>query len=197
MADSKLTSLTALVGTQVEQTADVLPIVDNSATQTKKILVSEMSSALCVIGTPVATTSGTQVTIASGIPSWAKRIIICLAGVSTSGTNYLTLSPSSIGGGISGASGTRSAEISNVFFFPITQVNIAARSYSGAVTFTKEKLSAETWAMRGIIAQDSGAAGIHYSAGRTVSGQQLSSIFLGTNGGVDTFDAGEVNIQYE
>lgn len=46
MANAKISSLTALTGAGVDATADVLPIVDTSATTTKKILVEELGIAL-------------------------------------------------------------------------------------------------------------------------------------------------------
>src|SRR5690348_2218752 len=42
---------------------------------------------LITIGTPVATTSGTSVSLSTSIPSWAKRITLLFNGVSTNGTD--------------------------------------------------------------------------------------------------------------
>ncbi len=42
MADTKISALTALLGTNVDKAADFLAIVDTSVTTTKKILVSEL-----------------------------------------------------------------------------------------------------------------------------------------------------------
>ena len=46
MADTKISALTALTGASVDTAADVLPIVDTSATTTKKILIDELRIAL-------------------------------------------------------------------------------------------------------------------------------------------------------
>src|SRR3954469_8844328 len=46
MSDTKISALTALAGASVDATADVLPIVDTSATTTKKILVEELGIAM-------------------------------------------------------------------------------------------------------------------------------------------------------
>lgn len=46
MADTKISGLTALTGANVTSADDVLPIVDTSATQTKKITVDELDTAL-------------------------------------------------------------------------------------------------------------------------------------------------------
>ena len=49
MADSKISALTALVAADVVST-DVLPIVDISATTTKKITVSSLADSIAAIG---------------------------------------------------------------------------------------------------------------------------------------------------
>lgn len=48
MADSKISALTALTGANVQTSADVLAIVDNSVTTTKKILAGELAAAIGV-----------------------------------------------------------------------------------------------------------------------------------------------------
>ena len=49
MADKKITALTALTGADTAST-DVFPIVDVSATETKKITAEELAAAIAVIG---------------------------------------------------------------------------------------------------------------------------------------------------
>lgn len=46
MADTKISALTALAGTDVSTSTDVLPIVDTSVATTKKILVDELRIAM-------------------------------------------------------------------------------------------------------------------------------------------------------
>lgn len=46
MADTKISGLNSLTGSDVTTSTDVLPIVDTSATETKKILVDELGIAL-------------------------------------------------------------------------------------------------------------------------------------------------------
>jgi len=46
MADKKISDLTALVAAGVDAAADVLPIVDASATETKKITVASLKTAV-------------------------------------------------------------------------------------------------------------------------------------------------------
>lgn len=49
MADKKITDLTALTGANTAST-DVFPVVDVSATETKKITAAELAAAIAVIG---------------------------------------------------------------------------------------------------------------------------------------------------
>ena len=49
MADKKITALTALTGANTAST-DVFPIVDVSATETKKITAAELAAAIAAIG---------------------------------------------------------------------------------------------------------------------------------------------------
>lgn len=49
MADKKITALTALTGANTAST-DVFPVVDVSATETKKITAAELAAAIAVIG---------------------------------------------------------------------------------------------------------------------------------------------------
>ena len=50
MADQKISALTALTGVNVDSAADVLVIVDDSVTETKKILVSEIAGPIAFSG---------------------------------------------------------------------------------------------------------------------------------------------------
>ena len=59
MSDTKISALNALTGANVTVSTDVFAIVDTSAGETKKILVTEMADAIHVIGTEQASTSGT------------------------------------------------------------------------------------------------------------------------------------------
>ncbi len=49
MADTKTSALTALTGANVEPAADVMAVVDNSTTTTKKILIQELFNALTTL----------------------------------------------------------------------------------------------------------------------------------------------------
>ena len=49
MADKKITALTALTGASTAS-ADVFPVVDVSATETKKITATELATAITTLG---------------------------------------------------------------------------------------------------------------------------------------------------
>ena len=79
MADLKISQLTALVAAGVDAAADVLPIVDTSAVQTKKITVANLKTAVApdlsayaplasptFTGTPSLPTGTTGVTQSAG-----------------------------------------------------------------------------------------------------------------------------------
>ena len=68
MADSKITALTALTGANVVPAVDVLPIVDVSADETKKITVSEL-----LIGMGV-TASAAELNILDGVTRTATQL---------------------------------------------------------------------------------------------------------------------------
>lgn len=151
------------------------------------------------LGTEVATTSGTTVDF-TGIPAWAKQININLVGVSTSGTSALLLQIGDAGGventGYTSGAGSRGNDTYAATGFALTQVNVAARNYSGSVTICLENASAFTWCSSGVIAADSGSGAIHFSAGSKSTSAALDRLRLTTVNGTDTFDAGAVNISY-
>ena len=60
---AKISVLTSLLGADVDQEADLLCIVDTSANETKKILVSEIGT---ILGGPT-TPGGSSVTVENGI----------------------------------------------------------------------------------------------------------------------------------
>lgn len=156
-------------------------------------------------GTAVATTSGTTASF-TGLPTGIKRITFQLKDVSTNGTSTyeLQLSTSTtfktsgyegVAVNSSGASSTAAAGAG----LPITVNAVAADTYKGMVILTRESSSANTWAYSGQIAVESATntpAEFYQSAGWVSLAGALDGIRLTTTSG-DTFDGGEVNIQYE
>jgi len=156
------------------------------------------------LGTDVATTSGTAIDF-TGIPSWAKRIIVMFNAVSTSGiSNYLL----QIGSGSvlttgydSAASSFNSVNVGSTIGFILTAGNVVvASTVSGAVVLVGINPSTNTWVSSGNISNTAspptnGAS--HLSGGNRALSGALDRIRITTVNGSDTFDAGSINIMYE
>lgn len=152
-----------------------------------------------LVGTAsVATTSGTSFDI-SGIPSWAKRVVVNFVGVSLSGTDDLLVrlgtgtsgSPVIVSTGY-GATTVRSgnAGITSTSGFPLA-LGGSTRVFSGQLILTT--LGANVWASSHCGKNDgnsvTGGGDVTLSAALT----QIRLLATGSN----TFDAGSINIQYE
>lgn len=153
-----------------------------------------------VLGTATATTSGTSKDY-TGIPTWAKRVVVMLSGVSTNGTSPKMLK---VGSGSIAGSGYLSATT-----FLLNGAGVAVTNYTdgfslggnsasdvihGAVTFTH--MGSNIWICHGSIGFSSGAA-VALVGGSITLGGALDRIRLTTQGGTDAFDAGSFNIIYE
>ncbi len=198
MANQKISALTAITGANVEQLADVLPIVDTSVATTKKILVSELSQAMLLNGTAQATTSGTAKDFT--IPAWAKRIAVNLAGVSTNGSSpyLIQIGSGSVantgyaGSGAFIASGSTGVSNSTVGFLAVNSP-APSNEFSGTVTLTLLDSATNTWSASGAVG-DNGADCFFVGGSKALSGV-LDRVRFTTLNGTDTFDAGLVNVQ--
>ena len=152
-------------------------------------------------GTAQASTSGTSIDF-TGIPSWARRITVMFAGVSTSGTsNYLL----QIGAGSLDVSGyistsgilvtTSYASGSSTAGFLLTGSGPeAAALHSGVSVITL--LGGNTYTHFGNLGAILNSRSFSNSGSKTLGGT-LDRIRITTANGTDTFDAGSVNILYE
>lgn len=200
MADTKVSALTALTGANVEMDADVFPIIDNSVTTTKKILVSELVAAMGRQGTLSTTTGGTAISFTS-IPAWAKEITISWVGLSSNGTSQWIVQIGDSGGyensGYEANAGYRANETNGTDGFPITApAPVAASVYSGSLTIILQDAATFMWVVAaGIGASVSGAPA--FFQGYKALSAALDRIQITTSGGVNTFDVnGGVNIRY-
>lgn len=152
--------------------------------------------------TAQASTSGTSIDF-TGIPSWAKRITIMLAGVSTNGSSDLlvqlgsgstpTYVTSSIyAGGVSNYNSTS--------YLPFTTGFLVSRGVDATYLFSGQiiinNISSNTWVESSAIFVSNNNAGA-WGAGSVPVGALLTAIRLTTVTGTSTFDAGTVNIIYE
>lgn len=149
-----------------------------------------------------ASTSGTSIDFAS-IPTWAKRVTLSLAGVSTNGTSALLVQ---IGAGaVSAVSYVGNATaVQNAAATSISAITTgfgivsgaAANLISGSLVLTLVDAATGTWVASGNFAQSAGSF-FSMTAGHKVLSGTLDRVRLTTITGADTFDAGSVNILYE
>ena len=154
-----------------------------------------------VLGTPVATTSGTSFNFAS-LPSGIRRISIMFAGVSLSGTDNLLVQIGPSGGvettGYISTSQTfattPSIGTSTSTSGFVIRCSAASFVVSGIFILTLLDSSANTWvasmAYKGNTTQTGTTGGDKSLAG------VLTQLTIKTDGS-DTFDAGALNIMYE
>lgn len=154
------------------------------------------------MGTPVAATSGTSIDF-TGIPAGTKEITLTLAAMSTSGTSVPIVQIGDSGGietagyggsafaGVSGASPSGVALSDGFAIYSVT----ASNQLSGAITLRLVDASTNTWACVGQVYTALGAY-TNVAGSKALSGT-LDRIRLTTQGGVNTFDGGIVNIHYQ
>ena len=197
---AKISALGALTGANVQQTADLLPIVDTSVTQTKSILISELSLAQNVNGTEASLT-GSQPEFDIYIShQWATRISIRFAGASTTGTGGIVIQDPNVAfssyGSLVNAAGTvtkySSAPITPTIF--IVGPTLAASVWEASVELTRENQDSLTWMVRSFASTSNAATDCYRGAGRVV--WNASPSVLKIYAGNDAFDAGAVNVLY-
>ena len=199
MADTAVGSLTALTGANVTQTTDALLIVDTSATATKKILVSELALAMNVLMTEQATTSGTSFDFT--IPTWATRVTIMLAGVSTNGTSGLIVQLGDSGGietsSYTGALVTQAGTVVTLSTgFNFINGTSAGNVLEGIMELSMQDFSGFTWIAQSICGTSQSNIAVHSMTGRKSTSAAMTTVRLTTVNGTDTFDAGAVNVLY-
>lgn len=147
------------------------------------------------LGTAVASTSGTAIDF-TGIPSTAKRVTVLFSGVSVStGYDYLI----QIGSGsflTSGYSSVSGSGYTNSSGFIIAGSPAAANTISGSVTLSL--VASNSWVSSGAIGVLNGTTQLaEASGGRATLSGALDRVRITTDAGIDTFDAGTINISWE
>jgi len=166
-------------------------------------VVSSMASSVITSGTAVASTSGTSIDF-TGIPSWAKRITVMYAGLSSNGTSDFLIKLGTSGGIVSsGYLGssllTATGAVATLYTtgFGIHQ-NSTGTSFVGHGRMAISVLDAATykWVASGTMGESDVARGCYTGGSVTLSGV-LTQLRFTTVNGTDTFDAGSINILYE
>jgi hypothetical protein len=157
-----------------------------------------------ILGTQVATTSGTSIDF-TGIPSWAKRITILLDNVSTNGTSPVIVQLGDSGGpetsGYTGGLGTITGSTAAGAASALAGLQLVAGTAtavrSGTVTISLMNAATFKWVMVGVIGDNAGSGAAGYTVAVKSTSAALDRIRLTTVGGTDTFDAGSMNISWE
>jgi hypothetical protein len=152
-------------------------------------------------GTAVASTSGTSIDF-TGIPSWAKRITVMFSGVSTNGTSSPLIQLGDAGGietaGYLGSSAQMIAASTTVLLS--TAGMLVAAGVAATVVFhgkmVIDKIDGNAWVSSCVVSR-SDAGAVWASASSKTLSDTLTQVRITTVLGVDTFDAGSVNIMYE
>jgi hypothetical protein len=199
-------TLNASTSSGLVQTADTSGIIElqnngttrltvNASGVTIPTLTTTTVTGTIVQGTAVASTSGTSIDFTS-IPSWAKRIVVMLNGVSTNGASPVQIQ---IGSGSVTTSGYSSlfyinTNVSTVTSgFSISGYGNAADARIGVITISL--LTGNTYMCNGQVSQTTAIVG--HLCGSVALGGVLDRVRITTVNGTDTFDAGTINIQYE
>lgn len=152
-----------------------------------------------VLETAKASTSGTFVDF-TGIPSWVKRVTVMFNGVSTNGTNGISLRIGDSGGiATTGYQGAVAGIVTSVASVLSSTSAIPLGGSSTADAFVGHgiltNVSGNTWVASGVLYVSNGQVN-YFGSARTLSGT-LDRIRITTVNGTDTFDAGSINILYE
>lgn len=154
------------------------------------------TSGAITLATPVASTSGTSIDF-TGIPAGTKRITVNFVGVSTNGTSPLLIQIGDSGGietsGYVSTVGDYGTAVASTAGFIIITLAAAASTFYGSVTLNLENSSLFTWCGSGNISDTTTA---YYSSGAKSLSAELDRVRITTSGGVNTFDAGQINISY-
>ncbi len=182
--------------------ADYVLTYDASATGTKKVLAGRIGAG--VLSAEQATTSGTSIDF-TGIPSWAKEIIIQLVGVSTSGTSALIVQLGDAGGFENAGYTSTVTQLTNAASpstgagggtgFQITFDTAATAVYRGTIRLTLEDATDFTWVCTSHLGRSDTTAQELQSGAKALSAA-LNSVRLTTVGGVTTYDLGVASIIY-
>ena len=174
-----------------------------AGTNTLTLQAATATSSVNVLGTAVASTSGTSIDF-TGLPSWVKRITVMFNGVSGSGVSSIQIQ---IGAGsvltsgynagvglINNTSFTTTSNISSGFAIVPTGVSTTSYIYYGQMMLSS--MGSNTWAVSGNFIYPP-ALNIMMVSGAVALSGTLDRVRITTVNGTDTFDAGSINILYE
>jgi hypothetical protein len=167
---------------------------------TRAITPDALRKGALVLDTAQASTSGIAIDF-TGVPSWAKRITVIFDQVSTGGSSDILVQIGDSGGvestgyvststGTNAAGGGTSSSTSGY----VIRSTSGSSSLIGHVFLTQ--LSGNTWVESQILTTE--VIGVcNFGGGKKTLSDTLDRVRITTANGVDTFDAGSINIMYE
>lgn len=177
---------TTLVGTDVVQTL------------TNKTL----QGGALTLGAAQSPTSGTFVDF-TGVPSWAKRVTVSVASLSTVTNSVLRFQIGDAGGiettGYTGSSSvignSTGVTINFSAGFDLNSSPGASFGLCGHLVLTL--VSGNRWVASGLMGGSNGVTILYWFGGEKVLSDTLDRVRITTTGGTDTFDGGTVNVMWE
>ncbi|MBX5089343.1 hypothetical protein [Rhizobium lentis] len=184
-------------GNVVTAAGDSLEAVSLGSGNWRVTSYQKASAGAGLISGTVVSASGTAIDFTS-LPSWIKRITVSFENLSTSGTTGISLQLGDSGGiETSGYTCSTSNTASSTTEFLLTGGSSAAVAvYSGNVILTLVDAATNKWAAVGNTARTD-VIGFLSMGGSKATSATLDRIRVKTGNGVETFDAGSVNILYE
>jgi hypothetical protein len=205
-----------LAASQIEMLSQsgtgIMTIVPPATNTNRTLTLPDSAGTIATVGTSLTlatavTASGTSVDF-TGIPSWVKRVTVMFSGVSTNGINIIVIKLGTAAGvessgyvvsraminGSNTSDGLSSATTD--YFIAGTGVSSAAADTSrGALTISK--VTGNTWVATGIFFINGTTLRMIYTAGDKTLAGDLTQVRVTTEAGLNTFDAGTINIMYE
>lgn len=189
--------------TQLADSAVATAKVADSAITTGKLAASAVTPAKLSQPMTVMTSqsaSGTSFDF-TGIPSWARKVIVTFNGVSISGTSAVMVQAGTSGGvvtsgylgAVASTTGGTVTALSAGFLMTVASAGATATWYGSAALFNH---TGNVWVENGAVA-DPVTLSSQRSAGSISLAGALDRIRITTLNGTDTFDAGTVNVAYE
>ncbi len=183
----------ACVGGELRANVPAALIYDGTQFQ----IIANGVSARGVLGTAVASTSGTSITF-TGIPAFAREFTVHFVGVSTNGTQNWQIQIGPSGGvetsGYLGGCSANGTPARGTSGYLINNFGGAGVVLHGQIRITLEDASDNTWTSMGILSR-SDADGVVLSSGTKSCAGVVDRLRIIMDG-VDTFDAGEINVTY-
>lgn len=141
----------------------------------------------------------------TGIPSWARRVVLLFNGVSTTGTSDLLIqlgvgSTPTTSGYLNGQSifswGSGILSSTSSAGIPIYN-NAAAYAWTGRAVIERLDASSNNWVITATLNNTQTSPAALVSSGVAVLSGALGMVRLTTASGTPTFDAGSLNISWE